>query len=383
MDFELSEDQKLLVDTVQSFVKRDSPVERMRKLRDHDVGWEKQVWQRMGELGWLGVMFPESAGGLGLAFQDAALVVEQLGMSLVPEPYLPLIVAGVPLSQLGSSEQHDRFLAPVLAGQASLALAYAEEASRNDVTRITTRAEKQGSSYKLTGAKSFVLNGHAADTLIVSARTSGGDAERNGISLFVLDRHAPGINVQTIQMMDGKKGAMVRLDGAEAPADRLLGTEGQAADVLELALDYGAAAACAEGAGIMQTVLKMTRDYLAERKQFGKPIGSFQALQHRAVDMFVETELSRSTAVMAMIQVEAKDPALRKRAVSAAKVQLAKSGGFVTRQGIQLHGGIGVTDEHDVGLFFKRMHSLNTLFGDEMFHTHRFASLPSFTKHVS
>ena len=383
MEFDLSDDQKMLVDTVQAFVKKDSPVERFRKLRDTELGWDKAVWQQMGELGWLGVMFPESVGGLGMSFVEAGLILEQLGTTLVPEPMIPHLIAGATLLHAGNAAQHEQFLSPAITGEKSLALATTEEQSRHNVCDVKTRAKKNGDGFELSGGKRWVLNGHAADHIVVSARTSGGDRDRDGVSLFVVDPGMPGLEVKRVDCMDGHKAALVNLDGVLVGADRLLGAEGKAAPVLELAMDYGAAAACSEGSGNMQTVLMMTRNYLTERKQFGTAIGTFQALQHRAVDMFVETELAKSTSIMAMIKVEDPDEDERKRAISAAKLQLWDGGGFVTRQGIQLHGGIGVTDEHDVGLYFKRMHILNTLFGDEQFHTTRFASLPSFTEHVA
>ncbi len=383
MDFDLSDDQKMLVDTVQSFVKKDSPVERFRKLRDTELGWDKEVWKQMGELGWLGVMFPESVGGLGMSFVETGLILEQLGTTLVPEPIIPFIVAGSVLLHAGNDGQQEQFLAPAVAGEQCLALATTEEQSRHNVCDVKTQAKKNGGDYQLSGNKRWVLDGHAADHIIVSARTSGGDRDRDGVSLFVVDPGMPGLEIQRVECMDGHKAALVNLDGVIVGKDRLLGDEGKAAAILEHAMDYGAAAACCEGSGNMQTVLMMTRNYLTERKQFGVAIGSFQALQHRAVDMFVETELAKSTAIMAMLKIEDPSTDERKRAISAAKIQLWEGGGFVTRQGIQLHGGIGVTDEHDVGLYFKRMHILNSLFGDERFHTTRFASLPSFVEHVA
>jgi alkylation response protein AidB-like acyl-CoA dehydrogenase len=384
MNFELTDDQKMLVKTVQSFVKKDSPVERMRKLRKDAVGWEKSTWSKMGELGWLSVMFPESAGGLGMTFVETALILEQFGTTLVPEPYIASIVlGGVALLEAGSGEQREQFLAPTLSGEQSLALAYLEEQSRYDVTDVATRAERSGSGFKLTGSKRWVLNGHAADHILVSARTAGDQRDARGVSLFVVDPGMPGLSIRTVQCMDGTKAAMIDLSGVEVGADRLVGAEGESAALLERVMDYGAAAACAEGSGVLQTILGMTRNYLTERKQFGVAIGTFQALQHRAVDMFVETELAKSTAILAMIKVSDADEVERKRAISAAKVQLSVGGLFVARQGIQLHGGIGVTDEHDIGLFFKRADVLATLFGDEHFHSQRYASLPTFTRHVA
>ncbi|MCA9598155.1 MAG: acyl-CoA dehydrogenase family protein [Myxococcales bacterium] len=381
MDFELSEDQKLLIDTVQSFVKKDSPVERMRRLREDETGWDKKVWKQMGELGWLGVMFPESAGGAGMSFVEAGLILEQLGTTLVPEPYVPLLVAGGALSLSGSEAQLEQFLAPAIAGDASLALATTEAQSRHSVTDVETKAEKNGSGFRLSGKKRFVDNGHAAQHILVSARTAGGPRDESGVSLFVVDPGMKGVKVESVKTMDGRRAAMLELDGVEVGADRLVGDADAAAGVLEHVFDYGAAAACAEGSGIMQTVLWMTRNYLTERKQFGVAIGTFQALQHRNVDMFVETELGKGTMLLALLQADATADE-RKRAVSAAKLHLCQGGGFVTRQGIQLHGGIGVTDEHDVGLYFKRMQVLYTAFGDDVFHVRRFASLPSFAAGV-
>lgn len=383
MDFELSEDQKMLVDTVQSFVRKESPLERMRKLRDDEVGWDRAVWKQMGELGWLGVMFPEDAGGSAMSFVEMGLIIEQLGTTLVPEPVTPLVVAGSALASAGSPAQREQFLAPAIAGATSLAMACEEIQSRFDVRCVHTKGEKSGGGYKLSGQKRWVQNGHAADTLLISARTSGKDGDDSGVSLFIVDKDAPGLTRTSVKQMDGKHGAMLKLDGVEVGADRVVGKLDGAAAILDAALDLGAAAACCEGSGMMQAVLMMTRNYLTERKQFGRAIGSFQALQHRCVDMFVETELAKSTAILAMIKAQETDVSERQRAVSVAKVQLAESGGFVTRQGIQLHGGIGVTDEHDVGLYFKRMQVLCALFGDDLFHSRRYAGLPSFRKHVS
>jgi alkylation response protein AidB-like acyl-CoA dehydrogenase len=380
MNFELSDDQKLLVETVANFTKKESNVERFRKLRKTELGWDRATWKQMGELGWLGVPFPESVGGAGMSFQEAALILEQLGTTLVPEPYLESVVlAGGAVMAAASPEQQAALLGPMVAGDTSLALAYAEDQSRHDLSDLLTRAEPKGDGFVLRGKKVFVLNGHAADTLIVSARTAGEQRDVKGVSLFAVDPKAPGIGVQRVELMDGRKAANVSFDDVVLPASALLGTLGESLAALELAVDQAAAGACAEGAGLLHAVLHMTRNYLTERKQFGVAIGTFQALQHRAVDMFVETELAKSTAMLAMIKADGGDALERKRAISAAKLTLIQGGGFVVRQGTQLHGGIGVTDEHDVGLYFKRHHSLATLFGDELFHLNRFASLPSFT----
>jgi alkylation response protein AidB-like acyl-CoA dehydrogenase len=298
------------------------------------------------------------------------------------------LVAAAPILALGTDEQKTRFVAPFAAGDVSLALAWAEVESRHDVASVETRAEKRGATYRLTGKKVWVLDGHAASHIVVSARTSGARHDEGGVSLFVVDKDTPGVSVRSVKTMDGRHAGIVTLEGAEVPAHHLLGAEGRAAEALETAMDLGAAGACAEGAGIAQAVLQMTTEYLRTREQFSVKIGTFQALQHRAVDMFVETELCKSMMILAAIRASehgGAEPAVEERraAISAAKVQLSVGGRYVTQQAIQLHGGIGVTDEHDVGLYFKRMHVLNVLFGDDEHHVARFAHLPEFTRGVS
>jgi alkylation response protein AidB-like acyl-CoA dehydrogenase len=383
MHFDLTDEQKLLVDSVATFVKKQSPVSRARALREDPHGFSREVWKQMAELGWVGMSLPESVGGLGGSFVDACLILEQLGASLAPEPLLTSLVAAAPILRLGSEEQQQRWVAPLAAGDAVLALATAEAQSRYDVTNVATHGSKTERGYRLNGEKRWVLGGQAADVIVVSARTGGDTRDHEGVSLFVLDRDTPGLTVTPVKTMDGQRAAMLTLRDVEVSADRLLGAEGHARTALEEAMDLGAAGACAEAVGITRTVLLMTTDYLRTREQFGVKIGSFQALQHRAVDMFVETELCKSTAILAAIKASDADADERKAAISAAKVQLSTGGVMVVRQATQLHGGIGVTDEHDVGLYFKRMHVLAALYGDEEHHVARFASLPSFTANVA
>jgi alkylation response protein AidB-like acyl-CoA dehydrogenase len=379
MNFDLTEEQRLLVSTVASFAKKQSPVGRLRAMREDPTGWSRDVLRQMGEYGWLGVSLPEDVGGMGGTFVDAALILEELGATLVPEPVLSSLVAAAPILALGNADQKARWVAPFAEGRAVLALAWAEAQGRHDVTDVTTRAERSAEGYRISGSKRFVLDGHAADHLVVSARTSGSARDAEGVSLFVVDKGAPGVSIQPVKTMDGHHAAMITFHDAPTGEDRLLGHAGSAAPALEDAMDIGAAAACAEGVGITRAVLAMTTDYLRTREQFGVKIGSFQALQHRAVDMFIETQLCKSTAILAALKVSDPDEATRRSAVSAAKVQLAVGGRYVTQQSIQLHGGIGVTDEHDVGLYFKRMTVLNALFGDEDHHVARYARLPTFT----
>ncbi len=380
MNFELNEDQRMLAQTAGSFAKKESPVTRLRKLREDPIGYSRKVWRRMGEYGWLGVMFPEELGGLGGSFVEAAVVLEQLGTTLVPEPLIPALVAGTAVQRAGTLEQQKRWIEPMVGGQTVLSPAFVEEQGRHDPFDVKTAARRAAGGWRITGAKRWVLAGHDADAYVVSARTAGGRREREGVSLFVVDRAAAGVTARPVKTMDGRKAAMIDLD-VEVGDDRRLGAEGGAAGALEEALDVGAAACCAEGVGLVQAMLWMTVDYLKTREQFGVKIGTFQALQHRAVDMFIEAELCRSMAMMSTIKVaQAVDAAERAHAVSGAKVQLATGGKWISQQAIQLHGGIGITDEHDVGLYFKRMHVLNTMFGDEEWHVGRFAGLASFVE---
>jgi alkylation response protein AidB-like acyl-CoA dehydrogenase len=380
MDFSLTEDQKMIRETAASFVKKESPVERMRKLRDTELGYDRAVWRQMGELGWLGLPLPEPAGGFGGTMVDASILLEQFGKTLVPEPYLAsVILGGMAVAGAATAAQQQELLGPMIEGQESLALAWSERQSRYDARDVTTRAERSGNAYALSGEKTWVLDGHAAAQLIVSARTSGARRDEEGISLFAVRRDAKGVTVETVRTMDGGKAGIVKLANAEGA---LLGDEGKAGPLLEHVLDKGAAATCAEGYGIASTVLWMTVEYLKTRKQFDVPIGVFQALQHRAVDMFVQTELLKGTSILANARVDEDDVEARRRAVSAAKATLTSSGFFVVAQGTQLHGGVGVTDEHDISLYFKRMRVLNALFGDEEEHVQRFMSQPGFTAGV-
>lgn len=371
MHFELSEEQRMLRQTVSNFVRKESPVERFRKLRESETGFDRAVFGKMGELGWLALPFAESAGGLGFRFVDVGLVLEQFGTTLVPEPFLASVVlAGKAIELAGSAAQAERWLAPMIAGESTLALAYQEAESGHAPEICETTAVRDGSGYRLNGHKRWVLNGHAADAIVVSCRLEGAPA------LVVVDRSTPGVERTPVQMLDFRRGAMITLRDAVIGENQLLAS-GDAAGVLDHVFDYGAAAAVAEGVGLMDAVLRMTVEYLKTREQFGVKIGAFQVLQHRAVEMFVECELTRSASIRALIRAD-DEPSLRRTAVSAAKAQLARSSRFVTQQAIQLHGGIGITDEADVGLFFKRAVVLNTLFGDEDYHLARFASQPTF-----
>ena len=380
MNFDLTEEQQILVDSVQRFVQNDSGTERFRKLRETERGWEPTMWERMAEYGWLGVVYPEEQGGFGGSFVDLALILEQLGRGLVPEPIIPSVVlAGGLVARLGTPQQVERWLAPMTEGRTSLALAYAERQSRYCLHDVKTSAERKGAGYVLRGQKVWVLNGHAADQILVVARTSGAQQDRKGLTLFVVDAGARGLKRTAVGGMDGQRTALLELDGVEVAEDARLGSEDDALAHLEWAIDRGAAAACAEGQGAIQELFDRTVAYLKQRQQFGVPIGSFQALQHRTADMFAELELCRSTMILAAIQADSEDDEERQAEISAAKLQLSQGGWFVQENAIQLHGGIGITDEQDEGLFFKRLRVLQALFGDADYHVDRFQRLARFS----
>jgi alkylation response protein AidB-like acyl-CoA dehydrogenase len=371
MNFDLTDDQKMLAETVASFVKKQSPVSRARGLREDAVGFDPKVWRFFGEQGWIGVAFPENVGGVGGRFVDVALVLEQLATTLAPEPLLSALAAATAIHHAGSAAQKQKWLPPLLAGESVLALAWAETQGRYDPAYCGTRAERSGKGWRLRGQKRVVPDAPGADALVLSARTEG------GISLFAVD--AAACKLKPLQTIDGRRAAMVDLDDVELGPEARLGGDGAGLPALEHALDVGAAGTVAEGLGVARTVLGMTTDYLRTREQFGVKIGSFQALQHRAVDMFIESELLKSASILASIEIDDADAQKRRAAVSTAKVQLHQSGQYVVRQAIQLHGGIGITDEHDVGLYFKRMQALCALYGDEEHHVARYASLPQFS----
>jgi alkylation response protein AidB-like acyl-CoA dehydrogenase len=337
------------------------------------------MWAKMAEQGWLAIALPEEQGGFGGSFVDLAIILEQLGRGLVPEPFIPSVVLGGGLlSELGSEAQREAWLTPMIEGGTTLAFAYAEKAGRYNLADCQTRAEKSGEGFEISGEKVWVLNGHAADQIIVVARTGGDRLDEAGLSLFVVDADAQGLTRIRVPGMDGQRTAVLRFDGVQVGADRLLGREGDAFAAIERAIDRGAAAACAEGQGEVQELFERTVAYLKQRQQFGVPIGSFQVLQHVASDMYAELELCKSAMILASIQVENPDADARKADVSAAKLQLADGGWFIQENAIQLFGGIGVTDEQDEGLFFKRLRVLNGLFGDADWHVGRYQGLKGF-----
>ena len=379
MNFDLSKEQEMIQGAVARFVKEESPVERSRQMRDDERGWDPAIWKQMADYGWLGIALPEEVGGIGADFVDMAVILEQLGRGLVPEPYIPSVVlAGGLLDRLGTEGQKQSLLPAMIDGDTSLAFAYAERQSRYNLADCLTRASWTESGWSLSGKKVWVLNGHAADTILIVARTAGDQLDTSGLSLFVVPADTAGLTRSAVPGMDGQRTAIFDLDGVEVAEDALLGPEGGALEAIEWAIDRGAAAACAEGQGHLQEMFERTVEYLKERDQFGAKIGTFQALQHRAAEMFAETELCRGTMILAALRADSDDPDQRTSEISTAKLQLSDGGWFVQKQAIQLHGGVGCTDEQDVGLYFKRLRVLNGLFGDADYHVERYQALPDF-----
>jgi pimeloyl-CoA dehydrogenase small subunit len=376
MDFDFTEEQRLLDETVRRLVKDEYDIPKRKAYMAAPEGFSRALWARYAELGLLGLPFAESEGGFGGSAVETMIVMESFGRGLVVEPFLASVVLGGGLVDLaGSAAQKQAVLPQVAAGKLLLAFAHGERQARYALADVETTAKKDGSGWVLNGQKGVVLNGDSADRLVVSARSAGGSRERNGIGLFLVDAKAKGVSRRGYPTVDGLRAAEVTLENVKVGADAVLGTPEGAYPVIERAVDRALAALCAEAVGIMETLNAITLDYLKTRKQFGVPIGSFQALQHRMADMVVEHEQAKSMAVLAALSADLADAAERRRVISAAKVQSGRSGRFVGQQSIQLHGGIGMTDEYVAGHYFKRLTMIDQTFGDADHHLDRFAEV--------
>ena len=370
MDFDLSEDQRLLKDSVDRLLgDAYADFERRRAATATPPGYNEALWAQFAALGLLGLPLSEEQGGFGGGPVETGLVMEAIGRTLAPEPFLATVVLGLGLlRQAGSPEQVAEHGADVAAGKLRLAFAHQEPQARYDLHDVATTARQDGHFWVLDGGKGVVLHGDCADMLIVSARTSGGRRDREGIGLFLVDAAASGVQVHGYATQDGQRAAEVSLSGVRAPPDQVLGDPAGALPVIERVTGQAIAALCAEAVGAMEALHGMTVDYLKTRRQFGTAIGSFQALQHRAVDMLVQLEQARSMALFAAMMADDPDPEQRSLAISAAKVQIGDSARFVGQEAIQLHGGIGVTTEYKAGHLFKRLTMIASQFGDADHH---------------
>ena len=375
----LSEEQAQLQQTAREFIDENSPGSALRQLRDSaaPAGFDRGLWEQMVELGWSGVTLPEELGGMALGWLELAVLFEECGRTLTAHPLLSTVaLAGECVARGGSDAQKQEQLGPVAAGKRLLALAL-QEGAHHDPLQVATTAQVHSDGYRLHGTKTQVLDGHVADELLVVARSSGEPGERDGLSLLLVDPATPGVRVTRSAMIDGRNSATVELESVDVSGGCLVGKVGRGADVLEPALDRATAVLCAEMLGTMTAAFEKTIEYLKTREQFGVAIGSFQGLKHRAAQMFVELELSRSIvldALSALDQGSDRAPQL----VSCAKARCNDTIFLIGNEAVQMHGGIGVTDEEDIGLYLKRARVVQFTLGNSAYHRDRFARLEGY-----
>ena len=372
MDFDLSEEQRLLKESVEGLLGNSYDFDQRKKYMAEKGGWSKTVWSKLAEQGLLGLPFSEDDGGFGAGAVEIMIVMEEMGRAMVLEPYLPtVVIAGGFLRHGGSAAQKSAHIPAIIEGGKTFAFAQLEKNSRYDLGDVATSAKKKGNGWVIDGEKFVVLNGEAADTLIVTARTKGSQRDASGVGVFLVPGNAKGVAKKGYPTQDGLHAADISFTGVEIGADGVIGDPENGLPLIERVVDEARTAICAEAVGIMDESLKTTVEYLKTRKQFGVPIGSFQSLQHRAADMFVALEQARSMSMYATMASEFDDAKERATAVAAAKVQIGKSGKFVGQQSIQLHGGIGMTMEAKIGHYFKRLTMIENSFGDTDYHLRR------------
>lgn len=375
MDFSFSEEQTLLRNSVQRLVQDKYTFETRRAIAKSDTGWRKEFWREFADLGLLGASMPEDFGGLGGGPVETMIVMEEFGRGLVIEPYLGTVVlAGGFLRNGGSKAQKEAHIPGLIEGKNVYAFAYAEPQGRFNLADLTTSAKKDGAGFKISGHKAVVIGAPWADKLVVTARTAGGQRDEKGVTVFLIDKNAKGISTRDYPTVDGLRASEITLENVTVGADAVIGQVDNGLPLVEKVVDEGIAALSAEASGAMKVLLDTTVDYTKTRKQFGVPIGKFQVLQHRMVDMFMNYEQSVSITYMVTLKL-GEDDKERKKAASAAKVQIGKAGRFVGQQAVQLHGGMGMTDELNVGHYFKRLTMIDTQFGSVDHHLKRYASL--------
>ncbi len=374
----LSEAQTMLLDTARPFLAEQAPVRHMRALRDAGdaTGFSPDLWTRFAEMGFCGILVPEEDGGLGLGHAEVGIVLEEIGRNLTPSPFLATAVGAVTALAGGSQGQRGRWLPAIAAGTAVAALAV-DEAARHRPERITLRAERSGNGFRLTGEKRFVAHGHVADLLIVAARTAGGDSDADGITLFAVEKGAANLSAHGERLADSSIAARMRFDGVAVDADAVIGEVDGGRLALSRTLDAVRAGASSELLGVGGGAMDMTVDYLKQRRQFGQPVGSFQALQHRAAHLYAEMEVARA-AVLKAQQLLDTGATAAERAVMVAKAMTGAATALAVQEGVQMHGGIGMTDEYDIGFFMKRQRVLAEMFGDTDYHADRLARLSGY-----
>jgi pimeloyl-CoA dehydrogenase small subunit len=372
MDFDLSEEQRLLKESVDGLLTDAYDFEQRKKYMKEKGGWSPAIWSKLAEQGLLGLPFAEADGGFGAGAVETMIVMEALGKALVLEPYLATVVIGGGfLRHGGSAAQKAAYIPAIIDGSKTFAFAQLEKNSRYDLSDVTTSAKKKGQGWVLDGEKFVVLNGENADTLIVTARTAGGQRDKAGIGDFLVPANAKGVTKKAYPTQDGLHAADITFTGVEVGADAAIGDPENGLPLIERVVDEARTALCAEAVGLMDESLKTTVEYLKTRKQFGVAIGTFQSLQHRAADMFVALEQARSMSMFATMAADFDNAKERATAIAAAKVQVGKSGKFIGQQSVQLHGGIGMTMEAKIGHYFKRLTMIENTFGDTEYHLRR------------
>jgi alkylation response protein AidB-like acyl-CoA dehydrogenase len=373
MDIQLTEEQELLRSSIQRFLREQYDFDERRKIVSTDEGWSRRHWKAFAELGLCAAPFQESSGGLGGGSLATMIVMQEFGRNLVVEPYFETVVlAGGLIEDVASPEQREALLPKIMEGEAIWAVAWAEGRSRYDFNNVTTTARRQGGSFVLSGSKAAVVGAPWADKLIVSARTSGGPHDRDGVSLFVVDSRSANLHLQSFKTIDGRRAAELTLMNVEVPAGQLLGREGEGVAALEACRERAIAALCAEAVGAMSVLNSATLEYSKTRKQFGVALGTFQVLQHRMVDMFIALEEAISLTQHLNLSLAAQESNGSKLA-SGTKSKVGYAARFVAEQAVQLHGGMGMSDELNVGHYFKRISSINIQFGDPSYHLMRYA----------
>ena len=375
MDFTFNEEQTMIQDQVEQFIQKEYDWETRQDLSNSDLGFGANNWKTFAELGWLGIAISEDNGGFGGSSIETMLIMEEFGKGLVVEPFLETIVmsSGL-LDQYGTDEQKSEVIGSVISGEMHLALAYAEPQSRFNLSDVVTEAKADENNFVINGFKSVVMNGPSANKFIVSARTSGKQLDKKGISLFLIDSDVAGLTRTDYKTVDGRKASDLNLENVSVPSESLIGSLDEGFNILDESIDRSILAISAEAVGAMEVLYKTTVEYTKTREQFGTPIGKFQVLQHRMVDMFMEYEQCKSLLYMATMKNEEGAPDAKK-AISGLKYQVGKAGKFVGQQAVQLHGGMGVTDELNVGHYFKRLTTIGTIFGNADFHLKQYTSL--------
>jgi alkylation response protein AidB-like acyl-CoA dehydrogenase len=375
----LNEEQMMVRDNARAFLADKGPVGHLRKLRDarDPSGFSRELWKAFAEMGFCGILVPEKLGGSGLGYVEAGVLMEEIGRNLTPSPFLSTALLGATTLLRGGNEARNRELLPKLAAGDLVMTMAIDERTKHAPSAIALKAERSGNGFTLTGDKCFVIDGHVADYFIVAARSAGAAGETEGLTLFLLDAKTKGIEIGRTIMVDAHNAARVRFDRAQVDADAVIGEIDRGWPLLEGALNVGRAAVAAELTGVGEEAFGRTLSYLKERKQFGQPIGSFQALQHRAAHLFTELEITQAAVLKALQMLDA-DFERAALFVAVAKARAGASATLAVQEAVQMHGGMGMTDEFDIGLFMKRARVGQELFGDTGFHADRIARLQSY-----